>query len=94
MTTADTIIEILGWLGAALLLIAYAIVSSGRVHGRSKLYQSLNIAAAILLGVNTAWHHAWPSVVVNIIWVIIAVVALLPVLTRRRTVKNEQLGNG
>lgn len=83
MTTAEAVIEVLGWLGAALLVVAYAIVSSGRVDGRSKLYQSLNIAASVLLGVNTAWHHAWPSAVVNVIWVIIAAVALMPVLARR-----------
>ncbi|HEX8755786.1 MAG TPA: hypothetical protein VF745_05580 [Steroidobacteraceae bacterium] len=83
MTTAEAVIEVLGWLGAALLVVAYAIVSSGRVDGRSKLYQSLNITASVLLGVNTAWHHAWPSAVVNVIWVVIAAVALMPVLARR-----------
>ena len=83
MTPAEAVIEALGWLGAVLLVIAYAIVSSERVHGRSKLYQSLNITAGVLLGVNTAWHHAWPSMVVNVIWVIIAAVALMPVLARR-----------
>jgi len=83
MTAAEAVIEVLGWLGAVLLVIAYAIVSSERVHGRSKLYQSLNIAAGVLLGVNTAWHHAWPSMVVNVIWVVIAAIALMPVLARR-----------
>jgi hypothetical protein len=82
MITAGALIEVLGWLGAVLLVVAYALVSSGRVDGRSKLYQSLNIADGVLLGVNTAWHHAWPSAVVNVIWVVIAAVALMPVPAR------------
>lgn len=84
MSGAAAVIEILGWLGAALLIVAYAIVSYGSVDGRNRLYQSLNIAASLLLVVNTAWHRAWPSAAVNIIWAVIATGTLVPGLTRRR----------
>jgi hypothetical protein len=61
--------EIVGWLGAALVLVAYALVSNGRVSGRSGVYQSLNVAGAFGLMVNAGWNGAIPSAVVNVIWI-------------------------
>ena len=71
------LLEAAGWIGAALLLVAYALVSSGSVNGRSTLYQGLNAIASVLLGVNSAWHHAWPSALVNVIWIGIAIATLM-----------------
>lgn len=70
------LLEGAGWLGAVILLVAYVLVSAGTVGGRSGLYQTLNAIASVLLGVNSAWHRAWPSALVNIIWVGIAVATL------------------
>ena len=51
-----------------LALIAYWLVSVGRIKGRGYLYQWLNIWGGICLGVN-AWHHsASPGVALNAIW--------------------------
>ena len=80
----EAVIELLGWLGAAMVIAAYAMVSYGAVHGRDRLYQSLNITGALLLAVNTARHGAWPSAAVNVIWALIAVGALIPARARRR----------
>jgi hypothetical protein len=77
MTGTAMLIEILGWLGAAVLLVAYGLASYGLLSARSRGYQTLNILAGILLAVNANWHHAWPSTAVNIIWIGIAVGALL-----------------
>lgn len=71
------LIEIAGWLGAAILLAAYGLVSYGVLGARSGPYQMLNTLSGVLLAVNTSWHHAWPSAVVNIIWIVIAVGALV-----------------
>lgn len=84
MTATEAAIEVVGWLGAAVVIVAYALVSFGVVHGRNRLYQSLNIIGGILLAVNTAWHGAWPSAAVNVIWTIIAAGALIPAWVRRR----------
>lgn len=70
------LIEIVGWVGAAILLVAYGLVSYGRVDGRSRVYQALNTLAGLLLAANSVWHRAWPSVAVNIIWMGIALGAL------------------
>ena len=82
LMTNDTLIDILGWFGAAALLIAYALISSRRVEGDSTPYQSLNIAGSILLMVNTIHYGAYPSAFVNLIWLAIAFYAIRKTLTR------------
>jgi hypothetical protein len=69
-------IEAAGWIGAVLVLAAYALASSGRLDGRSPLFQWLNLVGAAGFVLNTWWHGAIPSMVLNIIWCGIAVVTL------------------
>lgn len=66
----------LGWLGAALVIAPYALVSVGRMAGTALAYRALNVAGGALLLVNTAYHRAFPSMVVNVIWTGIALYAL------------------
>jgi hypothetical protein len=40
--------------------------------------------------VNTAYHGAYPSALVNVVWVIIAVFSLLKLLRTRPRVKKEE----
>ena len=69
-------IEAAGWTGAVLVLAAYALASAGRLDGKSPLFQWLNLVGAAGFVVNTAWHGAIPSMVLNIIWCGIAVFTL------------------
>jgi hypothetical protein len=61
-------IEIVGWLAAALILLAYALLSTGRIAARSRLYQGLNLVGALGFIVNSGWNHAMPSAALNVIW--------------------------
>lgn len=70
------IVNIIGWLGSAAVVIAYALVSTNRVNGDSLLYQLLNLVGSIFLIVNTAYLGALPSAFVNAMWVCIALYAL------------------
>jgi hypothetical protein len=69
-------IEAAGWIGAVLVLAGYGLASAGRLDGRSPLFQWLNLIGAAGFVINTAWHGAIPSMVLNIIWCGIAVVTL------------------
>jgi hypothetical protein len=71
------IIDILGWVGAALILIAYYLVSSKKVKGDSNVFQAMNLFGAIALMINTYAKGAIPSVFLNIFWAGIAAKALL-----------------
>ena len=85
------LLEGAGWVGAVILLVAYVLVSSGSVNGRSVLYQALNAIASVLLGVNSAWHRAWPSALVNVIWVGIAITALTVSVMARPAASHGEL---
>ncbi|MEO5866939.1 MAG: hypothetical protein ABIS14_11305 [Sphingomonas sp.] len=61
-------IEGVGWVSAALFLLSYILVSSGRLTGRSAGYQWLNVAGAAGFIVNGSAHQAWPPTVLNVIW--------------------------
>jgi hypothetical protein len=71
------IIEILGWTGSLLVLIAYALNMNKKLPADSLTYYLLNIVGSALLIINTAYHHAFPSMAVNIIWVFIPVVTII-----------------
>jgi hypothetical protein len=68
--------DAIGWLGAAALLVAYAMVSSKKLEGTSTAYQFLNIAGSLLLAANTIFYQAYPSSFVNLIWTGIAVFSI------------------
>jgi hypothetical protein len=74
--TMELLIEIAGWIGAGLILLGYALVSTGRVEARSRPFQLMNLFGAAGFVVNSAFHGAWPSAILNVIWIGIAAVSL------------------
>ena len=75
--TNNILVDIVGWLGVATLLIAYVLVSTKRMEGDSVMYQVLNLVGAALLIVNSFYYGAFPSVGVNVLWVGIAIYTLV-----------------
>ena len=75
-------LDVLGWIGAVLLLGAYALVSFKKLAPDSFAYQAMNIVASILLLINTLYYGAYPSSFVNAVWTVIAVVAIVSVVKR------------
>ena len=73
------LLSLLGWAGAFLLLLAYALVSFGKLEADSQIYQWLNITASVLLLINTVYYGAYPSSFVNAAWTVIAFFAILTI---------------
>jgi hypothetical protein len=73
--------DAIGWVGAAALLIAYALVSFKRLEGDAAAFQLLNISGSLLLAANTIFYRSYPSTFVNLIW---AGIAVFSIATRRR----------
>ncbi len=72
----NTLVEILGWMGSVLIVGSYALNITGRLAATHKIYVLANILGGIFFVVNTYFHQAYPSMFVNIVWVIIAIVML------------------
>ena len=76
------VIEVIGWLGAILILAAYALVSAGRLGGSSPAYQWMNVLGAAGFVVNGGYHDALPSTAMNILWMGIGIHALVQLRAR------------
>jgi hypothetical protein len=76
MTTTTFFIDLIGWTGAALVLIAYGLISVQWMDGNSFGYQALNVSGALMLVINSYYLGAYPSVGVNAAWVGIAALTL------------------
>ena len=79
------LVEIAGWGGAVLILLAYLLLSAGRLTGQSLTYQLMNVVGAAGFVVNGWWHGALPSAVLNVLWLMIGAIASWQILVRRRT---------
>lgn len=69
-------VETVGWVGAALILFAYYLVSHNKIQGQSFTYQWMNLFGAAGVVINSGYHQAIPSLALNAIWFAIAAVAL------------------
>ena len=70
------LLAVIGWAGAALLLSAYALVSTNRLAGGGVTFQLMNLAGAAGLAANSAVNGAWPSVALNLVWIAVGLTAL------------------
>jgi len=82
----EIIVNVIGWVGSFCVLTAYGLLSIHRLSSRSVIYQTLNVAGSIFLVINTYFFHAYPSTFVNIVWLIIAIFALINI---RKTNDND-----
>jgi hypothetical protein len=70
------IVNVVGWIGMALLITAYGLVTAGRLHGPGLPFQLMNLVGGGSLMVNSAYYGAWPSAALNVVWVVIGLVGL------------------
>jgi hypothetical protein len=72
---AGLLVDAAGWAGAGCLLLAYALLSAGRIPAGLR-YQLLNLAGSVGLALNGVAHRAWPSAALNIVWLAVGLAAL------------------
>lgn len=85
MTPVQIAVEAVGWAGAALILLAYLLLSAGKLTGQSLTYQAMNVLGAAGFIINGWWHRALPSAVLNILWLGIGVFASWRILKRKES---------
>ena len=73
----EIIVQICGWVGTALFVGAYYLVSDKKLDPAGGVYQWLNLVGSVCLGVNVFYQKAWPALALEIVWGAIAVSALL-----------------
>ncbi|PIW58526.1 MAG: hypothetical protein COW13_05065 [Candidatus Omnitrophica bacterium CG12_big_fil_rev_8_21_14_0_65_50_5] len=73
----NIIIHILGWMGTALFVLAYYLVSNAKLPATGRAYQIINLVGAVCLGINVFYEQAWPAFGLEVIWAAIAIWALM-----------------
>jgi hypothetical protein len=79
----EFVIDLAGWIGAAAIVLAYALISAGRVTAKQPAYQALNLFGSLAVVVNSTWYRAYPSTFINVVWIGIAVAALIAIRRAR-----------
>ena len=83
MTPVGIAVEVVGWAGAVLILLAYLLLSAGKLTGHSLSYQLMNVFGAAGFIVNGWWHRAIPSATLNVIWLLIGAIATWRIMKKR-----------
>jgi quinol-cytochrome oxidoreductase complex cytochrome b subunit len=83
VTPVEIAVEVAGWVGAALILLASLLLSAEKLTGQSLVYQGMNVVGAAGFVVNGWWHGAIPSAALNVLWLLIGGIASWRILKRR-----------
>lgn len=76
-------VELIGWLGVALIVLAYILLSTGLIAGRSIPYQLM-----MLLGSASIAYEAWTKkdkqpMVLNLVFMSIALISLIGLFVKQ-----------
>jgi hypothetical protein len=74
---ASWVIEVMGWTGTLFVLLAFLLLQIRRLGPTSWTYLGMNFFGAVLIGLNSYFNGALPSVALNFAWSVIAVYGMV-----------------
>ena len=82
--------DIMGWIGTAFVLIAYLLLSIGKIKN-GYLYQILNLLAGTCMAIGLFPKDAWFSFTLQIVWSVVAIVAIikLKLQPQKKSIKKK-----
>tara|TARA_R110002096_G_scaffold416576_2_gene619469 strand:+ start:319898 stop:320152 length:255 start_codon:yes stop_codon:yes gene_type:complete len=83
MDDIKLLIDIIGWIGALSLLMAYLLISSGKLEAKTYFYQNLNLLGSFCLIANTFYYGTMALVFLNSIWALIGINSLKNIILRK-----------
>lgn len=85
---SNMIFDILGWIGMVLVLLAYGLLSTNKISN-GKLYQILNLIAALFMAIGLLPKNAWFSFSLQVVWAIIAINSIIKVVNEEKKEQNK-----
>jgi hypothetical protein len=79
-------IDILGWIGSVCVIGAYGLNSYQKIKSDSLFFYSLNIVGGVFLIIYSMQKEAYANTFINVVWVIIAVPAIVRALIRSKMI--------
>lgn len=74
----------IGWVGTLAYIVAYLLLSIGKLKAKQKTYHLLNILGALGLIVNAIRLNDYPNIIVNAVWFLIGFMALIFIIKKRK----------
>ena len=68
--------DVMGWIGMVLVLLAYILLSTGKIKNGMK-YQLLNLFAGIFMAIGLFPKNAWFSFTLQVVWALVAIIAIV-----------------
>lgn len=79
------LIDILGWVGSVAVIAAYGLNSYQKLKSDSYLFLILNLVGGIFLIIYSYYYTAFANTFINVVWVVIAVPALIRLSRKPKT---------
>ncbi len=76
----EQLTELFGWYGVLAILLAYGLLSFNVISSNSLSYHLLNLSGGLGIIADSSMVKNYPPVVLNSIWVVIALFAIAKIL--------------
>lgn len=86
--TLKAISNTVGMIGVIMQLTVYFLLSTNRIHSNTLFYQFFNMIGACGILYSLFFHWNTPSVVIEIIWLLISMRAVLRLLSRKNRITH------
>jgi hypothetical protein len=83
-TTIAHFSDLIGWLGTLAYIVAYLLLSVGKLKAEQKTYHLLNILGALGLIVNAIHLKDYPNIIVNTVWFAIGSIAIIFIIKKKK----------
>lgn len=80
-----SLIDIMGWGGAIILLVAYTLNILQKLDNDSNYFLTINLLGAFLLTINAYSTGSYPFLVVNLFWVLVSIYQLCRKIAGKET---------
>lgn len=77
MESMRLLFDITGAIGIILILLAYFLLQKEKLSDDDHSYNLLNLIGAICTAIYSTYYKAWFSVILNVVWMIIALLDLI-----------------
>jgi len=78
------LIDVIGWIGSVLVIAAYGLNSYQKIRSDSLWFLALNLIGGIFLIVYSVYYTAYANTFINVVWVIIAIPAMIKLISKQR----------
>ena len=78
------LVEAIGIVGAVGILLAYGLNSYQKINSDSRAFVFLNLSGALLLIIYSVLKEAWANMLINVVWVAIALFAIIRMIRKNK----------